>query len=411
MTVPKIATKLSKQFTPLKMGSIQLKHRVVMAPLTRVRSPGGIPTDVVREYYEQRASDGGLLISEGVHISFMAGSYPYVPGIYTPEQIRAWKKVTAGVHKKGGFIFAQLWHVGRTTHPINIAGLQPVSSSNVGLKESKIALTPKGAIDAVEPHALTIEEIQDTIADYAHAAKCAIEAGFDGVEVHGANGYLVDQFISSNINTRTDKYGGSPENRARFAIEVVDAIIAALGGESGRVGIRLSPFGIFQETETEDPIRDYGEVARQLDSRGLAFVHLVEIRTDLATASPAKLAVVKAKAAERGATDELTLKPFRRLLKNTLIIGNGTYISSGDDGEITVDPESRLEDGTVDAIAYGRFFISNPDLPERLRLGRPLEEYNRKLFYSHGPEGYTDYPAWEQSKLNPSAKKREVAQL
>ncbi|KAF8476250.1 hypothetical protein BDZ91DRAFT_674503 [Kalaharituber pfeilii] len=384
-------------FTPLKLGSIRLKHRVIMAPLTRTRSPGGIPNDNVREYYEQRASDGGLLISEGTHISFMAGAYYGVPGIYTPEQIRAWKKVTDAVHRKGGYIFCQLWHVGRTTHPVNLGGLQPVGPSDVKLDKSIVLFTPKGPLETVTPRELTIEEIQDTIADYAHAAKSAIEAGFDGVELHGANGYLIDQFISSNINIRTDAYGGSVEKRARFAIEVVDAVVAAVG-DPGRVGIRFSPFGIFQDTYTEDPIRDYGYVMQQLDNKGLAYVHLVEIRLDLATASPQKLATLKERAKARGVEDvneELSLKPFRKILKNTPVVGNGTYIRTPSEPD-AVDVGERLSTGQIDAAAYGRYFISNPDLPERLRLGRELNKYDRMTFYSSTTEGYTDYPTWEQ---------------
>ena len=252
--------------------------------------------------------------------------------------------------------------------------------------------------DTVTPKAMTLEEVQDTISDYAHAAKCAIAAGFDGVELHGANGYLIDQFINSNINLRTDAYGGDRVKRARFAVEVVDAVIAALDGDAARVGIRFSPFGTFQGTNTEDPVMDYGYVMSQLDNKGLAYIHLIEPGGGSGSyfgMPDYKLDILKAGAASRGVTnleDEVSLKPFRKILKHTTLLGNGAYLSSGG-----ADVEDRLkEGGLMDAAVYGRYFISNPDLPERLRLGRELNAYDRTTFYSHGREGYTDYPTWDE---------------
>lgn len=320
-----------------------------------------------------------------------------MPGIYTPEQIRAWKKVTNAVHEKGGYIFVQLWHTGRTTHPANLQGLQPVAPSAVKV-DGKIALTPNGPLDSVQPRALTIEEIQNTIEDYVHAAKSAIAAGFDGVELHGANGYLIDQFISSNINTRTDEYGGSVEKRARFGLEVVDAVTNAIG--AGRTGIRLSPFSSFQDTFTEDPVRDYGYVMEQLEKRHLAYVHLVELRLDIEQYSPSKLATLKERALARGVKnleDELGIRPFRKLLANTPIIGNGTYLDTPNE-PTPVDVEQRLSSGEMDAAVYGRYFISNPDLPERLRLNRKLSPWDRATFYSQSTKGYTDYPTWAEQR-------------
>ncbi|KAL7276763.1 hypothetical protein RUND412_000228 [Rhizina undulata] len=380
----------SKLFTPLQLGAMTLKHRVVLAPLTRNRSPEHIPGEIVVEHYRQRASDGGLLISEAAHISVMGGNYRGVPGIFTPEQVRAWKKVTDAVHSKGGLIVAQLWHVGRTTHPDLLGGRTPVSSSASLLVGGKVEFGPDGHLNTVTPRPLTIEEIKDTVSDYVHAAKCAIEAGFDGVEVHGANGYLIDQFFCDNINFRTDQYGGSVENRARFALEVVDAVVAAIGAE--RTGARLTPFGFWQGTNTSDIIGQFSYVVSEYEKRSLAFVHLVEPRNDLATTDDVKLTRLKAQAKAKGIPEDevLTLKGFRRLLKNTPLIINGSY----DDKNVF----AAVDNGEAEAIAYGRYFISNPDLPERLRKGYPLAKYDRSTFFAPGPEGYIDYPTYEEQQ-------------
>ncbi|KAL7276761.1 hypothetical protein RUND412_000226 [Rhizina undulata] len=369
----------SKLFTPLQLGAISLKHRVVLAPLTRLRSPEHIPLEYVAEYYKQRASDGGLLIAEGLNISFMGGNYAYTPAIFTPEHVRAWKKINDAVHSKGGFIVAQLWHAGRATTPELLGGRTPLGPSATILEGAKVA-----------PRALTIEEIKDTVSDFVHAAKCAIEAGFDGVEVHGANGYLLDQFICDNINIRTDQYGGSVENRARFPLEVVDAVAAAIGPE--RTGFRLSPFGDFQDTNTSDIIGHYGYVASELDKRGLAFVHLIEARSEIRVDDDVKIQRLKAKAKARGIPEDeiLSIKAFRNILKNTPLISCGSF----DDK----NPFAPVDNGEIDAVAYGRYFISNPDLPERLRKGYPLAKYDRSTFYTQGPEGYIDYPTYEEQQ-------------
>ncbi|PWW79506.1 FMN-linked oxidoreductase [Tuber magnatum] len=349
-------------FTPLKLGKMDLKHRIIMAPLTRARSPEHIPDENVVEYYKQRASEGGLIITEATNISVMAGNYHDVPGIFTPEQIRAWKKVTDAVHSKGGLIYCQLWHVGRTTHPINLGGRTPLGPSATRLEGSKVTFTREGPKDTVTPKEMTIRDIQDTISDYVHASKCAIAAGFDGVEIHAANGYLLNQFICDNINLRTDTYGGSTENRGRIVLEVVDEVVAAIG--SNRVGIRFSPFGFFQGTDTSDIHEHYGYVIERVGRKGLAYVHLIEPRSELTMDGEKKkkklLAIARAK------------------------------------GFDNTNSEDTVENGEAEGIVFGRYFISNPDIVERLRNGWPLARYDRSTFYVPGAAGYTDYPTHEQ---------------
>ncbi|KAG0641537.1 hypothetical protein HOY80DRAFT_918813 [Tuber brumale] len=352
----------SKLFTPLKLGKMDLKHRIIMAPLTRCRSPQHIPDEHVVEYYRQRASEGGLIIAEATHISVMSGNHHDVPGIYTPEQVRAWKKVTDAVHSKGGFIYCQLWHVGRTTHPVNLGGRTPLAPSPVRLEGYKVPFTQGEPKDTVIPKEMTIEEIQDTISDYVHASKCAIAAGFDGVEIHSAGGYLLNQFICDNINFRTDIYGGSTENRGRIVLEVVDEIVAAIG--ANRVGIRLSPFGFFQGTDTSDIHEHYGYVIEKIGQKGLAYVHLFEPRSEMLMNNEEKmeklLTIAKAK------------------------------------GFDATNSEGAVESGEAEGIVFGRYFISNPDIVERLRNGWPFSRYDRSTFYTSGTAGYTDYPTYEQ---------------
>ncbi|KAL7276770.1 hypothetical protein RUND412_000235 [Rhizina undulata] len=380
-----------KLFSPLQLGALQLKHRVVLAPLTRVRSPEHIPTETVAEYYKQRASDGGLLITEATHISVMGGNFTNVPGIFTPEHVRAWKKVTDAVHSKGGFIVAQLWHIGRASHPDLLGGRTPVAPSAKRMVNGKVFFTPKGPLDTVTPRELTIEEIKDTVSDYVHAAKLSIDAGFDGVEIHGANGYLIDQFICDNINTRTDQYGGSVENRARFPLEVADAVAAAIGPE--RTGIRISPFNFLQDTGTSDIIGHYGYVISELDKRGLAYVHLIEPRNNIFGTDEAQIQNLKEIAKARGIPEDeiLSVKVFRKILKNTPLISAGSFNDK--------NAFAPVDDGEIDAVAFGRYFISNPDLPERLRKGLPLAPYDRSTFYgTPTPEGYIDYPTYEEQQ-------------
>jgi N-ethylmaleimide reductase len=273
--------------------------------------------------------------------------------------------------------------VGRTTHPDNLGGRLPVGPSANKSQEGMVFWTPKGPQPFVDAREMTQEDIDDTISDYVHAAKCAIAAGFDGVEVHAANGYLLDQFICDNINVRTDKYGGSTENRARFVIEVTDAVVAAIGAD--RVGIRFSPFGFFQGAQTSDIIAHYGYPISQLGTRGLAYIHLVEPRSDLFTSDEVKMNKLADVVKAHGKADTvLSLRPFRDMATSTPLITCGSY----DD----TNASEPVESGDADAVAIGRWFISNPDLPERLAKGYPLTKYDRNTFYSQGREGYTDYP-------------------
>ncbi|CUS09004.1 unnamed protein product, partial [Tuber aestivum] len=371
----------SELFTPLKLGKMDLKHRIIMAPLTRARSPGHIPDENVVEYYKQRASEGGLIITEATGISVMAGNYHDVPGIFTPEQIRAWRQVTDAVHSKGGFIYCQLWHVGRATHPINLGGRTPLGPSATGMGDSKIYFTREGPKDAVTPKEMTIQEIQDTISDYVHASKCAIAAGFDGVEIHAANGYLLNQFICDNINFRTDTYGGSTENRGRIVLEVVDEVVAAIG--ANRVGIRFSPFGFFQGTDTSDIHEHYGYVIEKVGRKGLSYVHLIEPRSELTMDIEEKNKKLLAIAIAKG------------LLHGTPMLAAGGFDATNSEGPV--------QDGEAEAIVFGRYFISNPDIVERLRNGWPLAHYDRNTFYVPGTAGYTDYPTYEQEAANKPA--------
>jgi N-ethylmaleimide reductase len=273
--------------------------------------------------------------------------------------------------------------VGRTTHPENLGGRTPLGPSTNTVPEGAVYFTPKGPLPFVEAREMTQQDIDDTISDYVHAAKSAIAAGFDGVEIHAANGYLPDQFICDNINFRTDKYGGSIENRGRFVIEVTDAVVAAVGAD--RVGIRFNPFGFFQGTQTSDIIMHYGYPISQINKRGLAYIHLVEPRSDLLTSEEEKMKKLEGVVKANGkANTVLSLRPFRDMASSTPFITCGSF-----DDTNAAEP---VENGDADAVAIGRYFISNPDLPERLAKGYPLTKYDRNTFYTNGREGYTDYP-------------------
>lgn len=360
-----------KLFEPLRAGALMLGHRIVLAPLTRMRAeePGNVPGPLMVEYYRQRASQGGLLISEGSPVSDSARGMPATPGISTEAQIAGWEKITRAVHHAGGLIVVQLWHVGRISH----SSLQP--GHRLPLAPSAIAaqgnvLTADGASVPFEtPHALSPDEIANIVRDYAQATRNARQAGFDGVEIHGANGYLIEQFLQSRTNQRTDAYGGSIERRARFALEVTEAVVNAWSAD--RVGIRLSPFGIANDSGEDDPMPLYTHVIEKLGPFGLAYLHLIEPR-----ASGAGKADV-----------DYTDKPsaarlFRPLWPATLITA-GNFMPD--------TAEAFVQSGAADAIAFGRYFISNPDLPARIRQGAPLTPYERSTFYSKGARGYTDY--------------------
>ncbi|KAI8847360.1 NADH:flavin oxidoreductase/NADH oxidase [Chytridium lagenaria] len=364
-------------FEPIKVGRYLLKHRIVLAPLTRARGEDNEATDRMVTYYEQRASDGGLLISEGTPISAEARVALSIPSIYKDSHVESWKKVTDAVHKKGGIIFAQLWHVGRSSHSaFNPKGLPPPSSAPV--PKTGMAGTPTGPQPYEVPRAITREEIHEIIQDYVEAGKNSIAAGFDGVEIHSANGYLLDQFINDNINVgRTDEYGGTVENRVRFSFQVAEALAKAIGG--GRVGIRLSPWSNFQGMGDSDPITTWSTLLKQLNKLDLAFVHLVEARIDGASDSAQD-------------TTEKSLKPFREAYKGLMITAGGFLPDSA---------ESVIAKKDADLVAFGRYFISNPDLPYRIQHGIPLTPYDRSTFYTNDETGYTDYPF---ADVSPAAK-------
>ncbi|KEF58588.1 uncharacterized protein A1O9_06514 [Exophiala aquamarina CBS 119918] len=394
MTMNPIATNgeaPSKIWQPLQIGRLQLAHRVVMSPLTRARSPAGLPTALSSEYYCQRVTQGGLIISEGIHPSLMGGNYHGVPSMYSPEHIRAWKKITDAVHARGGYMFCQIWHTGRVAVSACLGGRQPLGPSSVKLDWTQL-FTPVGRVPCEEPREMTMEDIKDTIADHVHSAKCAIEAGFDGVEIQGANGYLLEQFLSPGVNnSRKDAYGGSPiENRARLTLEILDAVTSAIRAD--RVGIRLSPYNYFQIPESHpDPVTDFTWLLKKIDGFGLAYVTVMQPRTEMMGSAAARLASTYEIARARGVPEDqleyvVSIRPFRKALKKTPMLSSGGF-----DATNWVEP---LERGDLDGVVFGRQFISNPDLVERLRNGWDLAPWNMKTFYTPGPEGYVDYPVW-----------------
>ncbi len=358
MTTPQL-------FQPIHIGDIEVANRIVMAPLTRSRADeanGDTPGSAMNvDYYRQR-SGAGLIISEGTQVSPVGKGYMATPGIYSDAQVEGWKPITQAVHDAGSKMIAQIWHVGRITHPDLTGGAQPVAPS--AIQPKVVAYTPNGKVDVPVPHALTAAEVKDVVQQFRQAAANAMRAGFDGVEIHGANGYLVDQFIRDGANQRTDDYGGSIENRCRFALEVVDACVAEIG--AGRVGIRLSPLTPFNDLADSNPQAVFGYLIEALNQRGLAFIHFIEG----ATGGPRDLPGFDYAAA-------------RQAFKGTYIANNGY------DRQMAIDA---IESGKADAIAFGRMFISNPDLVERLKLNAALNEPNPSTFYTPGPVGYTDYP-------------------
>ncbi|HEV7275833.1 MAG TPA: alkene reductase [Devosiaceae bacterium] len=359
-------------FQPLKLGALELNHRVVMAPLTRMRAhePGNTPHALNAEYYSQRASDGGLQITEATDISLQSRGYRRVPGVFTAEQIHGWKTVTRAVHEKGGLIVNQVWHVGRVSH----SSLQPDNARPV----APSAIAAPGVISDARgesvpfeaPRALDIGEIASIQADFVRAAINARSAGFDAVEVHGANGYLIDQFLNNGSNIRTDRYGGSIENRSRFLLEVVDAVAAAIGAD--RVGVRLSPWSGILGMVDSDGVRLWQYVISELGKRKIAYLHLIEPRADFTNDD---------KPLNMSAPDVAPL--FRKAF-------NGPIVSAG--GFQSDTARAAIASGKSDAIAFGRPFIANPDLPDRLLKNAPLTRHIRATFYGGGATGYTDYP-------------------
>ncbi|MEB3214340.1 MAG: alkene reductase [Leptolyngbyaceae bacterium] len=355
-------------FQPLELGAIALKNRIIMAPLTRARAgEARIPNDLMLEYYVQRAS-AGLIITEATQISEQGAGWDQSAGIHTPEQIAGWKKITDAVHQQGGTIVLQLWHTGRASHPdFQPGGALPVSASAI-VAEGEIH-TPNGKKPRVAPRALTLDEIPGVIEQYAIATRNAKEAGFDGVEVHGANGYLIDQFLRDGSNKRTDAYGGSIENRARFLLEATQAAVAEWS--SDRVGVRLSPYNPFNDMHDSDPIATFTYASKALGKLNLAYLHIME---------PLPGHFFGVDGVERAA-------PHMRKAFDGPIILNGGY-----DAE---KGAAAIKNDEAEAIAYGVPFIANPDLVKRFKVGADLNEPDQSTFYTHGPEGYVDYPTLE----------------
>jgi N-ethylmaleimide reductase len=350
-------------FTPIRVGALALPNRVILAPMTRNRAVAGeVPNPLAVEYYAQRAT-AGLLITEATQISADAQGYPRTPGVHSDEQVAAWRLVTDAVHARSGRIFLQIWHTGRISHVLNNAGgLQPVSSS---------AIAPTGQIPTAQgmkpfetPRALETSEIASYVAKYAHGARRAREAGFDGVEIHAANGYLIDQFLRDGANKRTDEYGGSAANRARFLFEVVEAVTNEIGAD--RTGVRLSPYNHFNSMSDSNPAETFRVATEGLNRFGLAYLHILE-----ALSGPM-------------ASPETRLSPvIRKIFKGPLML-NGGYTK-----ELA---EQAIERGEGDLVSFGVSYLANPDLPERFAKGAPLNAPDVKTFYQGDAKGYADYP-------------------
>ncbi|WP_454780389.1 alkene reductase [Legionella sp. WA2022007384] len=348
-----------KLISPLNKLNLQFKNRVFMAPMTRSRATTQIPNDLMAEYYAQRAS-AGLIFTEGTQISPEGIGYIFTPGIYTEEQIKGWQKVTQAVHENGGQIFAQLWHVGRVSHPDFQGGKLPVAPSAISFKGQ--AFTLQGPKDTLTPRALLLDEIKNTIEEYRKAAEAAQLAGFDGVEIHGANGYLPHQFLEDGSNHRDDMYGGSLENRARFLLEVTDAAISVWGPE--RVSVRLSPRNPFNGMSDSTPEQTYLYVVEQLEKRKLGILHFME-----PTHLPKEI--------------QPLAPQIRKIFSGILVLNMGYTKETA---------EEVLSQGLADAISFGSLFIGNPDLPVRFTENAPLTVADNRTYYGGGKEGYTDYP-------------------
>ncbi|KAF2109393.1 hypothetical protein BDV96DRAFT_235186 [Lophiotrema nucula] len=397
------ALKDTALFKPLKLGKLSLEHRIVQAPLTRMRSTKEadgvvVPNDLVVEYYAQRASKGGLQLTEATDIHKYAGGYPGAPGLFSDSQIAGWKKVTDAVHAKGGYIFSQLWHTGRASPASFRGGQQPWSSSDLPMDGNYLDGT---SCAENPPRPMTVDEIHATAKEWGAAAKRAIEAGFDGIEIHGANGYLIDQFLHDNVNKRTDDYGGPVENRVRFALEVIQETTKAIGAE--KVGIRLSPFNYFQQTKDSNPNEHWEYLCERIaslpENERPAYVHMVEPRFDEVLDEQAKLDALSAYTSGKGVEAEATVKgkhnsliEFRKILSK----GGVQFLAAGGFNRDNAVP--KIEAGDADAIIFGRWFIANPDLPKRLAEGLLLNQYDRDTFYGADPpkKGYTDYPFFEE---------------
>ncbi|MFN3726331.1 MAG: alkene reductase [Allosphingosinicella sp.] len=360
---------MASLFDPIQLGAVRAPNRILMAPLTRARATReAVPTPIMADYYRQRAG-AGLIISEATGISREGLGWPYAPGLWNEAQVEAWKPVTGAVREAGGRIFAQLWHMGRLVHP-DLGGGQPVSAS--ATTAPAYAHTYEGKKPYVEARPLTQDDIQRIIDDYAVAAGKALAAGFDGVQIHAANGYLIDQFLRESANLRTDDYGGAPENRIRFLVEVAEAIAGTIGAE--RTAVRFSPNGASQGVEDSDPASVFVPAAREMERIGLAFIELREQGPE----------------GTFGRSDQAKISPQVRTAVKTPLILNQDFTAAA--------AQAAVGAGAADGIAFGRPFIANPDLPERIRLGAAWNADEMATWYSQGPEGYTDYPTLQEER-------------
>ncbi|MGR5062388.1 alkene reductase [Photobacterium sp. DNB22_13_2] len=364
---------MSKLFEQTQLKSLALQNRLVMAPMTRARSsqPGNIPNQMMANYYQQRAS-AGLIISEATQISDDSQGYSFTPGVYTNEQIDGWKLVTQAVKHQGAAMYCQLWHVGRVSHPTFQQGELPIAPSALAPVETQVWIADEqgngNMVDCIQPRAMTQADIDRVVQDFANAAKSAIASGFDGVEIHGGNGYLIDQFLRTNSNHRTDNYGGARENRIRFLLEVVDAVSDAIGAD--KVGVRLAPFITFKDMNCPDIVPTILEASKQLQARDIAYLHLSEADWDDAPVIP-----------------ESFRMELREHFTNTIIVA-GSYTQERAD-EI-------LDKGYADLIAFGRPFVSNPDLVERLKNNQQLAALDGSTLFGGNEQGYTDYSFFKQ---------------
>lgn len=366
---------MEKLFSNASVGSYTLEHRVVLAPLTRMRTePGNVPGDLMVEYYTQRATKGGLLITDATAVSQLAIAYVDAPGIYTEEHVQGWKRVVDAVHAKGARIFLQIWHAGRQAHPANTGGVTPIAPSALLSLEHAAIRDEEGNIAEAElilPRELETEEIPLLVEQFRRGAILAKEAGFDGIELHAANGYLFEQFLLDGTNHRTDAYGGSVENRARFLFETLDAVASVWG--PGKVAVRLSPSGTYGTMSDSDPHGTFRYVSEKLNDYDLAYVHVIE---------PRVRGIIDIEAEDA----HVWSKDIRRWFKGPLIAAGGFTGAKA---------EKIIAEGGADLVAFGRLFVSNPDLPLRLRDGLPMSPYDRSTFYGGDAGGYTDYPAYD----------------
>ncbi len=352
-------------YSKTALGPLALQNHLVMAPMTRSRATGNIPNSLMKEYYAQRG-EAGLIVTEGTSPSPDGLGYPRIPGIFSPDQVEGWRAVTDAVHARGAKIFVQLMHCGRIAHPLNLPEGARVLAPSAVAAAGEMYTDAEGLQPHPVPEEMSARDIANAVTEFAAAAENAVQAGFDGVELHGANGYLLEQFIRPNTNRRNDAYGGSIKNRARFVLEAAEAVIGAIGRD--RVGIRLSPFGVFNDMPLYEGMEaDYTYLARQLDSLGLVYIHLVDHSS---TGAPPVPDSIKA--------------AFRRLFRRTLILSGGYDAKRA---------ESDLAAGKCDLVAVGRPFLANPDLVTRWKTGTAENEPDPATFYTPGPKGYTDYPA------------------